>query len=206
MTPTTMSASHPLRTLLSTSRPAIQATPADSFTEEQVSPDERQFALIKYQADRAHELELDRTSGQFELAFFRGLFVMNGGAAAAFIAFAANVDRVLGAKALVWSALTVWSFGLVAAYIAGAAAYYAQLEFVAAYRARRHAIGVHLLGTAVSPIMETSAPDCPSSLAEAAGKRQQRGDEGWRTAHAIGMISAALFVIGGYLAARAVLG
>jgi hypothetical protein len=158
---------------------------------------DRAFALAKYTADRAHELELDRAAGAYEHGYFRGLFALNGAAIAGFAALLVK-DGKLPSTGQGFTDLAVgcWVFGVCLAYIASWAAYEAQKAYVAALRARRHALGLDLLGRNHPTILGIFASDDTDSLLSRAKERQEAGDAQWKGAHSVGMISAGLFVVG----------
>ena len=57
-----------------------------------------QFALAKYEADRAHELELEKVSAQIEIDFIQAAVVLNGVAATAFLSFLSNNMTLISDK------------------------------------------------------------------------------------------------------------
>jgi len=171
-----------------------------------LTPDERAFAQHKYSADRAHELDLDKAVTAYEHGYFKGLFAINGGSAAAYLALQAKDGRFVTTHAgSVVLALGCWSFGFVFAFIAGWTAYEAQKVYVDALRSRRHALGLKIFGRHDSAVLAINAVDDVDGLMATAAERQSNGDGMWNAAHGIGLISAALFVLGGVFAVRALL-
>lgn len=167
---------------------------------------ERAFALIKYQADRAHELEVDKVNGQYEVAFVQGLFILNGGSAVAFITLlASNLNNVV-LKAGLWVAiaLVTWLIGLVLAMVTALLVYKAQSGFARSLRARRHALALEIYGRNVASVLGLSSNDDITSLAATGEERQTLADHRFEVANVIGVISAGCFVIGAVLASAAV--
>lgn len=170
-----------------------------------LTPGERETAIAKYQADRAHELEMDRAAGAYEQAYFKGLFALNGGSAAAFVALQGkDMPLLVSSPRLAWGALACWLLGVIVAYVAGWIAYEAQKKFAAAMRARRHAVALRLYGRHEQAVLGTSPDDTPESLKRVAEARQGDGDDGWTSAILIGLGSVVLFAVGAVLAALAV--
>lgn len=97
--------------------------------------------LAVYDAQRQHELELNRVSAGLELAFVSPTLLLNGAAAVAFLtllgAASASDSRIqldLGAARL---AIAIWCLGLLVAALAVGAAHQSQRQFTRAVRARR---------------------------------------------------------------------
>jgi len=158
---------------------------------------DRAFALAKYTADRAHELELDRAAGVYEHGYFRGVFALNGAAIAGFAALMVKDGKLpVTGRGYTDLAVSCWVFGVCFAYLAGWAAYEAQKAYVAALRARRHALGLGLLGRNDPAILGIFASDDTDSLLSRAKERQETGDAQWKGAHFVGLISAGLFLAG----------
>jgi hypothetical protein len=108
---------------------------------------ERQFLLERYKADRAHELEVEKFSAQFEIAFIQSSVLLNGAFAAGVLAFyGATIDKVILSKKLLLGSFVCWLIGLSLGIIAGGIAYYAQQNIVSLLRNRRHERGIHSLG------------------------------------------------------------
>ena len=88
---------------------------------------ERQFLLERYKADRAHELEVEKFSSQFETAFIQSSALLNGAFAAGFLAFyGGTIDKLITSKKLVITSFGCWLVGLFLAILAGHVTYYGQ--------------------------------------------------------------------------------
>lgn len=106
--------------------------------------DDCKAKIAVYEAQRAHELELNRATAAFEHAVLSPLFLLNGGAAVAFLtllgAASAN-DSTLAVNP--WAAglaASTWSAGLVAATWAARAGYESQRAFTQSVKQRRRLI------------------------------------------------------------------
>lgn len=99
---------------------------------------DHEVEIAIYEAQRAHELELDRASATFEHAVLSPLFLLNGGAAAAFLALLGTDtgSQVLDPRLAVAAAMA-WALGLVAGALAAKYGSLAQREFTRAVRQRR---------------------------------------------------------------------
>jgi hypothetical protein len=103
---------------------------------------ERQYLIARYNADRAHELELDKITGLYELAFFQAAAILNGVSATVFVSFfGSTLDKVRVAGGFLSASFFLWLLGLFLALWGGHVAYEAQKRFVSARRNRRHATG-----------------------------------------------------------------
>ena len=96
---------------------------------------------------RAHELELNRATAAFEHAVIAPLTVVNGGAAAAWLAFLGSGSRSDSGE---WAVL-FWGGGLLAAIVAGYVGWRRQRAYSQAERFRREAFELLWL--------ESGAPD-----------------------------------------------
>lgn len=171
-----------------------------------MTPDERAIALAKYQADRAHELEVDKVAGQYEVAFVQGLFVLNGGSSVAFITLlASNLNKVvIAAGAWVLAALIAWLVGLVAALVTGWLVYKAQIGYVGSMRAQRHALALALYGPNDPGVIGLSNTAKAGSLATAGSEKQSLADSRFNRANVVGLVSAVCFIVGAIVATVAV--
>jgi hypothetical protein len=111
---------------------------------------EQGFLLEKYRADRTHELELNKISAMYELALPQVAVLLNGAAATAFVSFVGTnlrsvFDNAPGSSGL---ALLFWCAGILLALLAGYWSHEVQKGFAKAYRFRRIAIEITLLGHA----------------------------------------------------------
>jgi len=102
------------------------------------------WLVALHEALRAHELELNRATAAFEHAVIAPLTLVNGGAAAAWLAFLANRDDV-GNLALVAAA---WVAGLVLAVAAAYCGWRRQRAYSQSERQRREAFEWLWLGAA----------------------------------------------------------
>lgn len=98
-----------------------------------MSNDEGRWKIVVYESQRAHELELNRATAAFEHAVVAPLFLLNGGAAVAFLtllgaASAANSTLTVDANWSKW-AIAMWAGGLFTATWAVGFGYYAQRDF-----------------------------------------------------------------------------
>lgn len=169
--------------------------------------DDQAFFLLKYQQDRIHETELERATNAYELAFFRGLFILNGGSAAAFVTVAAgNLAAARMHPVLTASALVIWIVGLAVAALAGWEAYSAQHAFTRILRTRNTALALRLHGRHDPIVLLSRASDTEASLMSSAARRQRQADDRWDRARRIGSVSTLLFVAGVALAGFALLG
>src|SRR3954462_7966382 len=92
---------------------------------------ERQYVLERYKADRAHELEVEKFSAQFEIAFIQSCVLLNGAFAAGTLAFyGATIEKINISKELLLGSFGCWLIGLSLGIIAGGVAYYAQQNIV----------------------------------------------------------------------------
>lgn len=99
---------------------------------------DHEVEIAIYEAQRAHELELDRASATFEHAVLSPLFLLNGGAAAAFLALlGTNTGSQILDPGLAVAAAMTWALGLVAGALAARYGSLAQTEFTRAVRQRR---------------------------------------------------------------------
>lgn len=171
---------------------------------DELTPAQREIALAKFQTDRAHELELDRAAGGYEHSHFNGLFALNGGAAAAFVALQGkDVPLLALSPGRAWTALGCWLAGLIVAYVASYLAYEAQKTYSDAMRARRHAIALRLFGRHDDSVLGLDPKDTPASLHSSAVTRLTTANRRWKRATFIGFSSVVLFAIGAILAALA---
>lgn len=172
------------------------------------------LVVARYAADRAHELQLDVVTAEYETTYFRSLALLNGGSATAFITLAgANFTTVVG-KAFVWFSLAmlVWIAGLVTAVAAGQLGYYGQKSFVNAHRTKRKAsVRASLTEGGSVPLSEDDAAlielEADVSHGELERQRQEReaaAEAQWKRAIYVSYLSVILFVLGILLASIAV--
>lgn len=96
------------------------------------------FELLKYELDRAHELELNKFTHNLEMDQLKLLILLNGGAATALLTFA---DGAILARTLPWLLLPVllWLAGLIIGAQATIKMREAQSAYAKFYRHRRNA-------------------------------------------------------------------
>jgi hypothetical protein len=101
----------------------------------------REFALDKYRLDRAHELELNRATVQYELESLKVLSYLNGGAAALYLGLLGAVLKPGSAIALRAHAppIMAWAIGLFCTALAIWLMLESQVKFTQAYHGRRRA-------------------------------------------------------------------
>ncbi len=101
----------------------------------------RDFALEKYRLDRAHELELNRATANYEQETLRMLSYLNGGAALLYSGFIGNLasDKAITLAVAHLAPVIVWSLGLLATMMSLWLMYESQVKFTQAYHARRRA-------------------------------------------------------------------
>lgn len=99
------------------------------------------FALEKYRLDRAHELELNRATLNYEHESLKILAYLNGGGAGVYVGFLSSTLKQPGFVPNDSSILAVaaWAMGLLAAAAALWVACESQVKFAQAYHARRRA-------------------------------------------------------------------
>ncbi len=140
---------------------------------------EREIAV--YQAQRAHELELNRATSSFEHAMVSPLLLLNGGAVVAFLTLLGatstkpsdfDLDRGFAVAAVV-----AWVLGLVAATLSVHAGYAAQQSFSKAARLRRERIERSLLtDSPLRAALRRPSSDKPEDAADRGRALQAR----WR--------------------------
>jgi len=105
--------------------------------------------IAVYEAQRAHEIELNRATAAFEHATLSPLFLLNGGATVAFLTLlgaAATRDSTLDINPWLSAlAALAWSSGLLASTWAARTGYGAQREFSRSVRLRRQLIERQLI-------------------------------------------------------------
>jgi hypothetical protein len=171
------------------------------------SDEVRKLFLTRYEADRNHELELDKVAAQYELVFLQAAGILNGASATVFLSFlGSTLDKLIHVNSRLWiMSFLAWLLGLVVAIIAGSIAYRAQETVVRAIRNRRHAAGLNLLEESYRTVAGVESNITSTSLWERAQSQQSDGDRGLKTALYMGIGSVALFVLGACLALATVL-
>jgi hypothetical protein len=104
--------------------------------------------VAKYQADRTHELELDKAAARYEIAFINAVVILNG---AAITVVVANLDKLkFAGRPFGAMGFWAWLAGLCFGLAAGIAAYSGQKHYAGRFRNRRHVIGLELLGRPIN--------------------------------------------------------
>ncbi|KZE94845.1 hypothetical protein AVP42_00772 [Agromyces sp. NDB4Y10] len=154
--------------------------------------------LAIYEAQRAHELELNKATAAFEHAVSSPLFLLNGGAAVAFLTLLGAVSAPDSTLALrvefVAPAVFAWVLGLTAGAACVGFGYRAQREFTKAVSFRRR----HFERALVDRSPLDLGPLAEADELMRAGKRMQRW--WWR----MYVVSLAFFVVGVAVATLAV--
>ncbi|MGC5173273.1 hypothetical protein ACLQ2Q_21745 [Microbacterium sp. DT81.1] len=159
--------------------------------------------IAVYQTQRAHEVELNRATAAFEHAMVSPLFLLNGGAAVAFLTLlgaASAEDSNLNIRVeLAVLAVVAWTGGLILGAVAVRAGYLAQQKLTEAVKLRREKYERVLLRD--SPLLpelrkaESKEPETAKTEGEAHQAR-------WRDAFWLALI---LFIIGVVFAVVAVI-
>jgi len=169
-------------------------------------PDEkeadRQYLIARYNADRAHELELEKITGLYELAFFQAAAILNGVSATVFVSFfGSTLDKVRVESGFLAGSFFLWLVGLCLALWGGNVAYEAQKRFVSARRNRRHATGARVMGASqYARLLGVVIEEEPDALYERANLTQREAQRGWNRGRYIGIASMTLFLAGAVLA------
>lgn len=106
----------------------------------QVSDDESTITKLREDAIREHEDHLERTKHSSEIAIqysssaIRLIFLMNGGAAVAVLAFLSSSAELANEPTAAVRALTCFASGVVAAACASAGSYFSQTAFTLSLR------------------------------------------------------------------------
>jgi hypothetical protein len=103
---------------------------------------------VVYRTQREHEIELNKATAAFEHAIVSPLFLLNGGAAVAFLTLLGTTSKADSSfKINLWFAVlaaSLWASALIAAAVAVQAGYESQRHFTRAVRVRRELIEVTL--------------------------------------------------------------
>lgn len=165
-----------------------------------------------YEAQRSQELELNRATAAFEHAVLSPLFLLNGGAAVAFLtllgAASAGDSRLQVNLPTTVVAVAVWAFGLLAATAATWWGYLSQRSFTMAVKERRLIMEHDLKagkGLARTSLTSPKGTREPAELDEP-GRLRAKGQEQQKTYLAMTATSAGLFVLGVVFAAASVVG
>jgi hypothetical protein len=163
---------------------------------------ERQFLIARYNADRAHELELEKITGLYELAFFQAAAILNGVSATVFLSFfGSTFDKVRVESGLLAVSFFLWLAGLFFALWGGHVAYEAQKRFVSARRNRRHATGARVMGASqYARLLGVTIEEDSDTLYARADRTQTEAQQGWNRARYIGVGSMTIFLVGAILA------
>jgi hypothetical protein len=158
---------------------------------------ERQFLLERYKADRAHELEVEKFSSQFETAFIQSSALLNGAFAAGFLAFyGGTMDKLITSKKLVITSFGCWLVGLFLAILAGHVTYYGQQTIVSMLRNRRHARGVESLGEKYPHLLGSPNQRPLPELVTLAGRQEFKSKIAIWSARVLGVGSLLVAILG----------
>ncbi len=168
---------------------------------------DRQYIITRYNADRTHEVELEKVSAQYELAFFQAAALLNGGSSTVFVSFLGSTLARLDVRSVfLLVSFLLWIAGLGLALWGGYQGYEAQKHFVSARRNRRHAIGTQALGEErYARLLGVGTPDSAETLSARAEKYQNDATLGFNRARSYGLWSMALFLVGAILAVGTVM-
>lgn len=161
--------------------------------------------LAVYQAQRAHELELNKATAAFEHAIVSALFLLNGGAVVAFLtllgAASANGSSLSVDLGFTVAAIVTWSVALVAAAAGVYLGYRSQQEFTRSVSYRRQLMEHALLQEAsrLRPVLRKEPTELPQDIHCRAKKFQRY----WLT---LCSVALSLFVVGVALAAASIFG
>lgn len=156
------------------------------------------FLLERYRADRAHELEVEKFSAQFETAFFQTSALLNGAFAAGFLAFyGTTIDKLTTYKLLVVISFACWMFGLLLAISAGYFAYSAQQNIVSMLRNRRHERGMLTLGENYPHLLGSLSQRPLDELRRLAADQDRKSGRGMKCSRFLGFASLCLAMCGG---------
>lgn len=156
------------------------------------------FLIARYNADRAHELELDKASGQYELAFFQAGAILNGASATVFLSFlGSTLTKFELRSGFLIASFLLWIAGLAVALWGGNLSYEAQKEFVSARRNRRHATGARAMGHArYARLLGVHIEETFEVLFKRAEETQKRAQKRLNTAQRFGLASMFIFGFG----------
>lgn len=126
-----------LRTIESNAAEALKVVSSVACDNQPRPHETESFLLEWYKLQRAHELELNKVTLAYEHERLKFLALLNGGAAAAYLAAWKDLPR--GAPYFGMAAVISWILGLVLAWCSWDTAYAAQRDFTKAYRKRRNA-------------------------------------------------------------------
>ena len=156
-----------------------------------------------YQAVRAHEVELNRATAAFEHAVLAPLYLLNGGAAIAFLtllgAASAEDSNLNVSTQLAVTAVGLWSLGLTMSALATWLGLQAQRGYSVDERCRRMRVERLLASDDIAEAVRSPVSDAAKALAGRARDNQRR------FALVIGL-SILLFLIGASVGAVAVTG
>jgi hypothetical protein len=135
------------------------------------------FEKLKYSADREHELKLNEFTHNLEMEQLKLLILLNGGAAAALLAFA---EKAASGRTLGWlmAPVALWLVGLGLGAVATLTMRDAQALFAKAYRHRRQAADTGRLPIARAPAFVPTKRDAAllMEFGKGGGREGQDGD------------------------------
>jgi hypothetical protein len=166
----------------------------------------RQFALQKYDRDRAHELELNKATLLYEHESLKILSYLNGGAAFVYVGFLGTTFKQDVKLTFCAHALPVglWALGLLATAMALWLMYESQVKFTQAYHARRRAEEKRQFGD-IEIYKDVSNPCISAAGYDSEGAANARlGTRFKRFAKFFSLIAVVLFSLGLLAALKAV--
>jgi hypothetical protein len=174
--------------------------------EEETKEEDTKAFLARYTADRAHELELEKVSAQYELRFIQAAGILNGASATVFLSFlGSTIDKLEMSSALWIASVLIWLLGLIGAVVAGASAYKSQEKFVDSRRSRRNAAGLRVMRSSYRTTFSIGPEATPEVLDDKANDLNRDGDKYLWFSWCIGLLSITFFGIGAGLALAVVL-
>jgi hypothetical protein len=167
---------------------------------------------VVYQAQRAHELELNRATATFEHAVISPVLLLNGGATVAFLTLlgATSAEKSSLTLSVTWATLAVgiWAIGLVVGAIAVRSGYRSQQRFTQAVAGRRRQMELLLLpeDSVIKPLLEAAKRERDKSDAARVGPEglQAQGKAAQESWLRFSTLALLLFVAGVILAALSI--
>ena len=116
------------------------------------------FLHRKYDADRVHELELNKFTHALEMDRLKLLLLLNGGAFTVVGGFSESLFRPGATSPILFAAMGAWLVGLLLAAFATQDALNVQRAFAQAYHNRRRATEWRILGETDPPVPGATNP------------------------------------------------
>ncbi len=161
---------------------------------------EREFALRKYELDRAHELELNKFTHAFEMEQAKLLFILNGAAFTILISLLQWKGGGGEGLKFIPVAGWLWLLGIFAATVAGLLALAAQRQFTRAYHNRRRALETTF--GIFDVVSESGQRTAPAEFLNKADEARKMGKK-WSDLVPISAFASMIAFFGGGLAALA---